>query len=292
MAASGKFTATTTGWLFPLVSKKDDSMARSTRWLWFASAVTACCCLTVVWAQDLPDPSTENIEPAKEAAAKPGSKPAVVGKKFGAPPGGKRLNPKADVWLDAEKKVVIIDGEICLREGPLEMFACLKGTKEHESVIAVNTLAYYVHAALLAVGAKVGNTVKFDPQYTPATGTEIEITLLWYDEKGTKQQARAQDWILNEKTKKPMTQAWVFAGSGFWFDEETGREHYQAEAGDFICVSNFPTAMLDVPIESSQANTSLLFQANTEKIPPIGTPVRLVLRPKLDDVKKDDAEKK
>lgn len=78
-----------------------------------------------------------------------------------------------------------------------------------------------------------------------------------------------------------MTHPWVFAGSGFWQDEETGKEYYKAESGDLICVSNFSTAMLDIPIESSQVNDGLMFEANTEKIPRLGTPVRVVLKPKL-----------
>jgi hypothetical protein len=73
----------------------------------------------------------------------------------------------------------------------------------------------------------------------------------------------------------------VFAGSGFYKDPETGREYYMAEVGDFICVSNFSTAMLDIPVESSEANEGLLFEANPEKVPRLGTPVRLVLKPKL-----------
>jgi hypothetical protein len=78
-----------------------------------------------------------------------------------------------------------------------------------------------------------------------------------------------------------MEHPWVFAGSRFWTDEETGRQYYQAEGGDFICVSNFGTAALDIPVESSQSNDALEFEAFTEHIPPLGTPVRLVLKPVL-----------
>ncbi|GIW99335.1 MAG: hypothetical protein KatS3mg111_2668 [Pirellulaceae bacterium] len=51
-----------------------------------------------------------------------------------------------------------------------------------------------------------------------------------------------------------------------------------AEGGDLICVSNFSTATLDVPFESSQVNAGLMFAAFTERIPERGTPVRLVLQ--------------
>ena len=64
-----------------------------------------------------------------------------------------------------------------------------------------------------------------------------------------------------------MTHRWVFAGSRFWVNERTGERIYTAESGDLICVSNFDTAVLDLPIESSGANEGLLFEAFTERIP-------------------------
>ena len=196
------------------------------------------------------------------------------------PAGLVRLSKTHDVWLDTKRKAVVIDGVVCLREGQLEMFACPKGTKEHESILALNCLPEEVHAGLLAAGAKPGTPVKFDPKYEPATGDIVDIVVLWRDADGGKHQARAQEWIKHAKTEKAMEYDWVFAGSGFWKDEETGKQHYQANGGDFICVSNFPTATLDLPVESSQANSELLFHAFAEKIPPKGTKVRLVLIPR------------
>jgi hypothetical protein len=46
---------------------------------------------------------------------------------------------------------------------------------------------------------------------------------------------------------------------------------------------------LDLPVKSSQANSQLLFSAYTERIPPLGTKVRLVLKPQLEE-KKGDAK--
>ncbi|QEG35483.1 hypothetical protein Pr1d_27820 [Bythopirellula goksoeyrii] len=201
--------------------------------------------------------------------------------KLPAPEGAKAF-PKPDVvWVDSEERKVYVDGYVSLREGMLEMFACPVGTKEHESVVAVFSRAQTIHAALLAVGAKVGQPVSFRPKFRPASGTEIDIEVRWQDEAKKWQSTKAQEWIKDIKTGKSMTQPWVFAGSGFWKDEETGKEYYQAEAGDLVCVSNFSTATLDIPIESSQGNEGLLFEANTDEIPHLGTPVRLVLKPKL-----------
>jgi hypothetical protein len=195
-----------------------------------------------------------------------------------------RLSPNHEVWIDKVNKRVILGGQIALREGQLEMFACLAKTKEHESVVAVNSKAFLVHAGLVAVGAEPGHPAQFRPVYRSASGTEVEITAYWTDDQGKRQQIRAQEWLKNVKTGKPMTENWVFAGSGYWTDRETGQKYYQAEEGDFICVSNFATAMLDVPIESSATNDALLFEANSAKIPERGRRVTLVLTPKLKDL--------
>jgi hypothetical protein len=69
----------------------------------------------------------------------------------------------------------------------------------------------------------------------------------------------------------------VFAGSAFWKDPADGQEYYQADGGDLICVSNFPTATLDLPLQSSQANDSLMFEVFEDRVPARGTAVELVL---------------
>ena len=194
----------------------------------------------------------------------------------------KKLSKDHALYLDATRNALVIDGVVCLRQGQLEMFACPKGTKEHEAVVALDCHAQEVHAALLAMGAKPGKPVKFQPTYEPATGQVIDVFVLWKDEQGKKHQVRAQEWVRNAKTKMALAADWVFAGSGFWKDEQDGKEHYRANGGDFICVSNFPSAMLDLPVESTQANSELLFDAFTENIPPKGTKVRVVLIPRAE----------
>jgi len=194
----------------------------------------------------------------------------------------KRLDKKHSVWIDRKQNRVVLVGVVCAREVTLELFACLMHSKEHESVVAVPTKATFVHAALLAVGAKAGSPAQFRPKYVPASGTEIEITCVWKDESGKRRTARAQDWVRNAKTRKALEYPWVFAGSRFRKDPDTGETFYQADSdGDLICVSNFPGATLDLPIQSTSADTELLFEAFTENIPPRSTPVTLILTPKL-----------
>ena len=209
--------------------------------------------------------------------AKPPAQPSLP-----PPAGAKRLSPRYPIWLDAKEKAVIVDGQISLRQGMLEMFACIRNTKEHEAIVSADTKAYLVHAALLSLGAEAGHPVQFQPEFKPPEGTEIEVLVRYKDAKGQMQTVRAQEWVKDVRTTKAMDYPFVFGGSTFWTDPETKKKYYQAEGGDFVCVSNFGTAMLDIPVKSSQSNEYLEFEAFTEKIPPLGAPVQLIFKPKLE----------
>jgi len=193
----------------------------------------------------------------------------------------KALTDTGLVWIDPRSHSVIASGKVCMREGPLEMFACPPNTKEYESVVVVNCPAFMIHGALLAVGAEPGSPVKFDP-YKGATGPVIDIYVEWLEEDGTKRRERAQEWIRHNKTGKPMEFDFVFGGSGFWTHEDTGQQNYFAEGGELICVSNFSTATIDLPVESPQDNQGLWFTAFTDKIPKLETKIHLILVPRLE----------
>ena len=59
--------------------------------------------------------------------------------------------------IDFEKQCVDIEATVCLDKGLLELVACTKGSKEHESIVAVATRPMHIHTALLLLGAKNGN---------------------------------------------------------------------------------------------------------------------------------------
>lgn len=282
--------------------------------------------------------SAQGVLPAADAPPTQ-QKPAAAAGKLTS------LNKEGTVLLDAERKRLILKAEVCLREGLLEMLACLKQTKEHEAILRVDTKAQVVHAGLLALGAESGRPVQFIPEYRPATGQRIEIFVSWTDKDGKTHREPAQRWIRNatrryfvekldrvpaevpigertdlrydERNKelfwygpmtaqqrdqwlkptkdeayrkavqsifdrtqlRPLAAPWVFAGSSFTVDDKTGKKYYNAESGDLICVANFTTATLDLAISSSASNEGLDYEAWTERIPPIGTPVEIELVP-------------
>lgn len=203
--------------------------------------------------------------------------------KYAAPPGAKQITKLPDLWIDTKAKRVYIDGYVTMRNGALEMFACPVGTKEHESIVAAFAKSKEVHAALLALGTKSGTPVSYDPEFKPPTGQAVAVWVTWRDENGKFKVADARTWIQNNETKKAMTDQWVFAGSQLWTDPVDKVTHYSADSGDMICVSNFSSAMLDVPFSSSAQAGSLLFVAFTERIPEQATSVRLVLVPQFEN---------
>lgn len=241
---------------------------------------------------------------------------------YGPPPGARSLGKLPDLWIDPVAKRVYIDGYVSMRRGALEMFACSIGTKEHESVVALFAKSSEVHAALLAIGAESGTTARWDPDFAPPTGQPIEVWVMWRPRQASgdgdvtnrdpaKQTpdarangfvpsdefkvADARTWVRNMETKEELSERWVFSGSGFWKDPADGVEYYSADGGDMICVSNFSTAMMDVPFASSADAGNQLFEPFAERIPEAGTPVRVVLvpQPMVEDApeKTGDADK-
>lgn len=202
---------------------------------------------------------------------------ARVEKSFAEPPNTKKMLEDGRIWIHRDEQAVIVDGYVCQRNAPLEMFACPVGTKEHESIVAVFTKSQFVHAALLAVGGVPGKPVAFEPRFVPASGTTVRVYALWHDADGKTQGTLAQNWVRQSGKDKAMEWDWVFAGSKIYKDPDTGKETYLGNSGELICVANFMTSTMDVSVKSDAANSGLVFDAFTERIPKRNTPVRLVM---------------
>jgi hypothetical protein len=191
-----------------------------------------------------------------------------------------RLDPVYPVWIDKVHHQVVLVGQVSQPDYRLEFFACSDLGRGYESVVVVNTRASIVHAALLGVGAEPGHPVQFDPEYKPPAGQEIAVEVVWKDKDGRRRRDRAQDWVRNTQTKKPMQESWVFAGSGFWRDPTTGKTRYMADSGDLICMLSLPGAMMDLTLRTPSDLESRVFEADSQRVPPRGTPVTLLLTPR------------
>jgi hypothetical protein len=199
-----------------------------------------------------------------------------------APAEARKVLVAPNIYLEVQgaHRRVLVNAAVCLREGPLELLLCRKNTKEHEAVLSAEIDARDLHKALLGAGATEGSPVRFRPRYRPATGTTIKVSLN-YEDKGQRKTASARDWVKNLKTGKRLDSDWVFAGSQLVdnpLDSKKGKL-YLANDGDVICISNFETALLDLPIESSKDDADRAYVAFTDHIPPLETKVTVILEP-------------
>lgn len=188
--------------------------------------------------------------------------------------------------LPSGQRRVLVNGEVCFREGALELLVCRKHSKEHESLVTADVDAREIHKALIVAGGKPGSPVKYEPKYEPAKGSPVKV-LFRYKKDGKEVTVDAREWVRDAKTGKDLSLDWVFGGSFFYNDPTDPKkpQWYAANGGDLVCVSNFPSAMLDLPIASPEADAARLFEAHTSRVPPLGTKVTIILEPQPD--KKD-----
>lgn len=191
------------------------------------------------------------------------------------------------LWFDARSKPkrLIIEARVVLRDGALEHLLCLKGTKEHEAIVATPADPKQIHAGLLLTGAEPGHAVRFQPQFEPPAGTSIDVKVRWKAD-GKTHEVDARQWIEDLETKKTLDVDWVFAGSTLYKDPVSKKTIYAAVEGDVITVANFASAILDLPIASSADDSNRVFIAKTAEVPPLGTEVQLILSPKPPKTKK------
>ena len=201
-----------------------------------------------------------------------------------ANPGAKKVPVDTNIWLEVagNKRRVLVSGEICLRQGPLEQFMTRKQGKTHESIVAADIDARQLHKALLLAGAVPGSPMQFSPVYRTATGTVIRVKVSYID-KGKLKVVPARSWVRNEKTKTELETDWVFAGSHLVENplDTTAPKKFLANDGDVVCVSNCPEALLDIPIKSSKSDADRNYEAWTERIPEVGTKVVIAFEPEL-----------
>jgi hypothetical protein len=198
------------------------------------------------------------------------------------PAEAKKVLVAQNIFLEVRGKArrVLVSAEVCLREGQLELLMCRKQSKEHEAILTADVDARKIHEALLLAGAKEGSPVQFAPEYRAASGTKIRISLQYLDKDKKLVTVPARSWIKNMNSGKELDSDWVFAGSRLVTNPlDPDKKRYLANDGDLICVSNFETALLDLPIKSPKDNADLVFVAFTEHIPPLETKVVVILEP-------------
>ena len=227
--------------------------------------------------------------PAEKTPPPPAEKPVV-------------LKTLPGIVVDTGKGEVRLEGKVCLREGSLELVVCSEGTREHESVVVVKARPSHVTFALALLGLEPGQPAHRTEAgaFSPPAGGTLDITARFFtvsdEEKARVDKLIAEgakpENIQVRKTLLKEVPAWKLlrlSGSEAevtrsieWVCIGRPEKNMLAAAdreGTVVCLSNFVEAVIDVPFESTAVNADLLYEANPDVVPPVGTPVELVIRP-------------
>lgn len=233
---------------------------------WLALLVSAACAASASQENAPIPPEHASSSPAK-------SNPEAVKKE--PAPGIRPYMP--GVRIDWAEKEILLDSQVVLRQGPLELVACTPGTKEHESVLVVRARPLHIHQAMGLIGLEPGKPMRFDEKadtWRPPSGQRLDV-LVRFDDGGTPREIRAEEWLLDVKTDKPPAAIpWVFAGS---MTNDSG-EFAADQEGTLITVVDFPTALIAPEVLHTSDDFQLWLRANTDAIPPLKSPCTIVIR--------------
>ncbi len=215
-------------------------------------------------------------------------------------PVGKVARFADGVTIDWKQKQVEVESDVVLVEGALELLACSRGTKEHESVLRIRARPLNVFQALGMLGLPDGAAPRFDVQAqkpVAGRGTPVDV-LVRYERDGKTVTEDSREWLLDFETKKPLRGArWYYVASAPRGGERIGADLY----GTVACLMPFNTAILllapegrVLPPAASQPaptsgpagdseyhNTPEDWQVvpDAKRVPPLKTRVTLIIRP-------------
>jgi hypothetical protein len=225
------------------------------------------------------------------------------------------------VYVIKEARAVEASGVFILDEhDPLEYFACpLAGGKLHETVIATDAKPSTINLAMMMLKYSAGGGVEFlgDPKvprgdrvlmYVEWDRSEAEairgyletVEPRWkrpnhegvrekIDEgaiewrPGPKARVRAEDLVFDMWLGRPMQRSsWVYTGSEFRRDPDTGRHRYRADSeGVLVAVYRDPSAVFNTPLKGGEDDT--YYCVDDTMVPPRGTRCTLFILPAPDE---------
>lgn len=211
----------------------------------------------------------------------------------GRPPGVKLVEPFEGVRVQPEGGVVEVRAFVCLDGGWLEQVACSPDTREHEALVVIETRPSNLHAALLMAGLQPGSPGRwsYDDEtvaVTPPLGDGIEIAVR-YDRDGRTVEEPIGAWMVGAADDRPFPdKAWVFAGSEMAANPEWmgPGEHYVADlSGSIIGLVTFGDEVIafEQVMSDQESVEPMQWRVNTGHVPPIGTPVTVILRARRTD---------
>jgi len=202
------------------------------------------------------------------------------------------------IKLNLKERCVDVNATICLHKGLLELVACTKGTKEHESILSISARPMHIHTAMLLLGASPGTPAMRRAQEGARTrwvpvdpaGDSVCVSLVFAESKGKLQEYPIQKFISPaqpdeisgipaKKILATFPASFLFAGSHLVENGAGPRKYVCEQSGNVISISTFGDELLCLPGIHGHQNDGLAWQVNSKGLPGIGEQVILRLRP-------------
>ncbi len=176
------------------------------------------------------------------------------------------------VTLDKTNRIVSFPASVNLREETIEYAVVHQTGKTHESLFRTAARAQDIHVALLLLGVKPAMTNSFgvDGNALPL-GDKVWIEAAWTTH-GACVSLPIEELALNKQTKHPMPRGeWIYNGSNFSEGAFTAQRD-----GSIVSTHLDPGALINNPRPGRENDD--LYVPNTAKLPPLGTPVEIIIR--------------
>lgn len=176
------------------------------------------------------------------------------------------------VRVDPRTRTVLADGWVNQVSGPIELLACGKGGKTHESVFVLDVHPLDLQTGLLLLGLEPGTPPSGLGQ-PGAAGPVLDIHVDW-ELKGKRRSLPAERFILHVERQQPLKKIpWLFTGSTI----EDGE--FKALAEESLVATYWdPWAILNIG-DPAGADDEIL-AVNKRLIPPLNTPITMRFRPR------------
>lgn len=204
------------------------------------------------------------------------------------------VKPFDGITVDLARHTVAIQAWTCLDAGYLEQIACGVGSREHESLLVIKAKPSQVHAAMLLAGFEPGSPGKWTYENNTLgeiapTGERLDVLVRCADPAGAGRtiEVSIREWIRDANSdRKFPDQPWVFGGSAITPNQPFmgPGEHYVADmTGSIIGLVTFGDEVVGYSrvISDQDAVQAPEWEVDTDKIPPVGTEVTLILRKRL-----------
>jgi hypothetical protein len=189
------------------------------------------------------------------------------------------------IRIDQRQGTISFPARVNMSDGNLEYLLVTPMGPTHESLLSTEIRPADLHFSMLLLGAKgAGITTPAPEEAGPAQinkdylshaprlkGDQIQISVKW-KAGDAERSAPVEDWISNNETNKPAPRGpWIYTGSMF-----VGDRFLAQSEGALAALVTLPAALINNPRKGS--DNDLLWAVNAKAVPPVDTPVELVIK--------------